>query len=82
MRYNKNASQDVMSKFTQDFEYDGTKVDTIKIFEDFEFLYSYKNLRYSYPTLMLVGATKATKVKQGFMYPLCIDRIILKSKEE
>lgn len=66
MRYNKNASQDVMSIFTQDFE----------------FPYSYKNLRYSYPTLMLVGATKATKVKQGFMYPLCIDRIILKSKEE
>lgn len=68
MRYNKNASQDVMSKFTQDFEYDGTKVDTIKIFEDFEFPYSYKNLRYSYPTLMLVGATKATKVNKA----LCI----------
>ena len=82
MHYNNNKASDVRGKLTQEFEYDGTKVDTIKIFEDFEFPYSYKNLRYSYPSLILAGATSATMQKQGFMYGLCIDRIILKSKEE
>jgi hypothetical protein len=82
MHYNNNKGSDVRSKQTQEFEYDGTKVDTIKVFEDFEFPYSYKNLRYSYPSLMITGATKAATAKKGFMYGLCIDRIILKSKEE
>ena len=83
VRYNNNATngKDVVSKKTQVFEFDGTKVDTIKIAEDFEFPYSYKNLRYTYPTLILEGATKSAMVKQGFLYSLCIDRIILKSKE-
>ena len=84
LRYNNNAAngKDVTSKKSPVMEYDGTKVDTVKVFEDFEFPYSYKNLRYSYPTLILNGATKATSVKKGFIYSLCIDRIILKSKEE
>lgn len=84
LRYNNNATngKDVNSKKSEVIEYDGTKVDTIRVFEDFEFPYSYKNLRYSYPTLILNGATKATSVKKGFIYSLCIDRIILKSKEE
>jgi len=89
LHYNNNATngKDVTSKKTPVIEYDGTKVDTIKIFEDFEFPYSYKNLRYSYPTLQISGATKGsgsgeTSVKKGFKFGLCIDRLILKSKEE
>lgn len=83
VRYNNNAAngKDVVSKKTQVFEYDGTKVDTIKIADEFEFPYSYKNLRYSYPTLILEGATRSVMAKQGFLYSLCIDKIILKSKE-
>jgi len=83
IRYNNNATngKDITSKKSAVIEYDGTKVDTLLLFEDFEFPYSYKNLRYTYPTLIIEGATRSAMVKQGFMYSLCIDRIILKSKE-
>ena len=77
---NGNGRDAINTKST--FEYDGSKVDTIKVFENFVFPYSYKNLRYTYPTMILEGATKSKTYKQGFIYSLCIDRIILKSKEE
>ena len=82
IRYNNNADngKDVLSQKSQTFEYDGTKVDTILVAEDFEFPYSYKNLRYSYPTLVLDGATRTATSKEGFLYSLCIDRVILKRK--
>ena len=84
VRYNNNEKNghDVLSAKTQNFEYDGTKVDTILIAEDFEFPFSYKNLRYTYPTLILQGAVNSKMIKDGFQYSLCIDRILLKSKEE
>ena len=82
IRYNNNAEngKDVLSQKSQTYEYDGTKVDTILVAEDFEFPYSYKNLRFSYPTLLFEGATKSAMIKNGFMYFLCIDRVILKRK--
>ena len=82
IRYNNNADngKDVLSQKSQTFEYDGTKVDTILVAEDFEFPYSYKNLRYGYSTLLIDGATRAAAAKNGFMYFLCIDRVILKRK--
>ena len=81
--YTSNAAngKDQVSKKTSVFEYDGTKVDTLWIYKDFEFPYSYKNLRYSYPILLIDGATSKTSAKKGFIYALCIDRVILKSKE-
>lgn len=82
VRYNNNTiKKDEISKKTSVIEYDGSKVDTLMVFEDFEFPYSYKDLNYSYPTLILAGATRALTVKRGFIYALCIDRVILKSKE-
>ena len=84
MRYCNNAS-DITSKRTSTIEFDGTKVETITVMEDFEFPYSYKNIGNSYPTLILEGATKSsgsTSYKKGFIYGLCIDKIILKSKED
>jgi len=82
VRYNNNTiKKDAISKKTSVIEYDGSKVDTLMVFEDFEFPYSYKDLSYSFPTLILAGATRSTNVKKGFMYGLCIDRVILKSKE-
>lgn len=83
IRYNNNAAngKDVTNKKSAVVEYDGTKVDTLLVFEDFEFPYSYKNMRFSYPTLILEGATKSASAKKGFIYHMYIDRVILKSKE-
>ena len=83
IRYAANATngKDAITKKSSVIEYDGSKVDTITIAQDFEFPYSYKNMRFSYPTLVLDGATSKTSAKKGFIYSLCIDRVILTSKE-
>lgn len=66
--------------------YDGLKVDTIWLFKDFTFPYSYKNLRYSWPTLEL-GTYSVTNDRNGkngypvFKNNLCIDRIVMVAKE-
>ena len=82
VRYNNNADngKDDIIKSSA-IEYDGKKVDTLIVFEDFEFPYSYKDLSYSYPTLIIQGATRSVMAKQGFLYSLCIDRVIMRSKE-
>ena len=83
IRYNNNTinGKDATTKKSDIIEYDGSRVDTLMVFEDFEFPYSYKDLNYSYPTLILDGATTAARSKQGFLYSLCIDRVIMRSKE-
>ena len=58
------------------------KVDTLTVLEDFEFPYSYKNMRYTYPTLIIEGNNSTSNAKKGYTYNLCIDKIILKSKED
>lgn len=73
---------DEKGKSTENFTYNGEKVDTITVAEDFEFPVSYKNMRFSYPTMVIIGANTSTNAKKGFIYDLCIDRIILKSKED
>lgn len=86
-RDNAKAKKDALStKKSAIIKYDGLKVDTVTVFEDFKFPFSYKNLTYSYPSLQIVGETKGsgsgeTSIKKGFMYGLYIDRVILKSKE-
>ena len=84
MRYNNNSTngKDVTSRKSSVIAYEESTVDTLTILEDFDFPYSYKNIPNSYPTLILEGATKSSTAKQGFMYGLCIDKIILKSKED
>jgi len=62
-------------------DYAGEKVDTLLLFENFEFPYSYKNLIYSYPTLMLTTKTTSSERKKGYSNAYCIDRIILRSKD-
>ncbi len=62
-------------------EYSGEKVDSILLFEDFEFPYSYKNLRQCYPTLNLTTRTTATERRNGYSNTIYVDRIILKSKD-
>ena len=61
--------------------YEGKKVDTITVATDFEFPFSYKNMRFSYPTLIFEGATSKTDAKNGFVYDVVIDKIILKRKD-
>ena len=74
--------KDATSRKSATIEYNGTRVDTLIALEDFVFPYSYKNMRISYPTLIIDGATRAASAKNGFMYGLCIDKIILRSKED
>ena len=77
--YNNNAKKDkTSSKVTS--TYDGLKVDTITVFQDFEFPYSYKNMRYTYPTLYFECATSKSDAKNGFIFDVFVDKIILKRK--
>ena len=78
--YCNNAAKDKTSSWVTS-TYDGLKVDTITVAEDFEFPYSYKNMRYSYPTLIFEGATSKNDAKSGFVYEIVIDKIILKRKD-
>lgn len=74
----KNAKVEV-----KDVDYQGLKVDTLLLFENFEFPYSYKNLRYSYPTLSIKNSTlKTADTKAGYSTDFCIDRIILVAKDD
>lgn len=70
------------TKQSETIDYDGTKVDTLLLFKDFEFPYSYKNLRHSYPTLQLTTNTNSTDRRNGYTNSICIDRFILRSKED
>lgn len=78
--YNNNTTKDKTSSWVTS-TYDGLKVDTITVAEDFEFPYSYKNMRYSYPTLIFEGATSKSDAKNGYIYDIVIDKIILKRKD-
>lgn len=62
------------------YTYDGLKVDTLTLVEDFEFPVSYKNMRFSYPTIYIQGGTGKSDAKEGYVYDLVIDKIILKRK--
>ena len=79
--YNNNTSKDKTTSGGTN-TYDGLKVDTITIIEDFVFPYSYKNIRSSYPTLYIEGYVGKNDAKKGFIYDLVIDKVILKSKED
>ena len=78
--YNNNAANDKTSSWVTS-TYDGLKVDTITVVEDFEFPYSYKNMRFSYPTLTFEGQTSKNDAKNGYVYDIVIDKIILKRKD-
>ncbi|MDE7167122.1 MAG: fasciclin domain-containing protein [Bacteroidaceae bacterium] len=53
-------------------------------YDDVVFPYSYKNLRFCYPTLTIqpVKLNNTDIDKNGYSYNFCIDRIILRSKED
>lgn len=79
--YNEDKSKDkTLSLNSKGYDYDGLKVDTITVAEDFNFPVSYKNMRFSYPTIYIEGNTGKTDAKNGYIYDLVIDKIILKRK--
>ena len=79
--YNDGVAKDKLSDKVN-VEYDGRNVDTLLCIKDFKFPYSYKNLRYSYPTLNIAGSPSGTDIRSGkYTRSVCIDRVILKSKE-
>ena len=80
--YNNNGTEKTRLSLMRGYAYDGLKVDTITVAEDFEFPTSYKNIPVSYPVLYIEGSVKSSDIKNGFIYQLCIDKIILKSKED
>ena len=82
--YTNNAEngRDQVTKMTSVFEYDGTKVDTLWVYKDFEFPYSYANITKSYPTLIIQSSTSSSDIRRGYVRELCIDKIILRSKED
>lgn len=79
--YTRGAMKDNTSSYYTGV-HDGLRVDTITVAEDFEFPYTYKNIPRSYPILFIDGTTNKTDLKNGYICPLCIDKIILKSKED
>ncbi|MCR4921450.1 MAG: hypothetical protein K5945_07065 [Bacteroidaceae bacterium] len=82
LRYNNGAASDATTTAVE-IDYDAKKVDTIKVLENFKFPYSYKDLRFCYPTMIVQGsATSANLRNGGYIRELCIDQVILRGKEE
>lgn len=80
--YNNNGTEKTRLSLMRGYAYDGLRVDTITVAEDFEFPTSYKNVHASYPVLYIECSTSKSDIKNGFIYNLCIDKIILRSKED
>lgn len=77
-----NANGRAATSKSQQYDYQGEKVDTVLLFQDFVFPYTYKNLIHSYPTLLIEAARPNSKEQAlGYRAELYIDRIILKSKD-
>lgn len=73
-----------VSLASDNFVYDGERVETITVFEDVKFPVSYKNMKNAYPVLKIEGVkwAKAAGYDQSLhSYMFNIDRIYLKSKE-
>lgn len=67
---------------TSTLEYEGLKVDTILLFEDFEFPVSYKNMIESYPTIQIRDRATASNLRNGYTHTLSVDRFLFVSKED
>lgn len=63
-------------------DWDARKVDTVLVIPDMEFPYSYQNLEHSYPIMTITSDASNSDVRKGYIRELCIDRIILKSKDD
>lgn len=80
VRYCDGKSNSDQKKTFKDILSDGVKVDTVTVGE-MDFPFSYKNMRFAYPTLIIEGSTGSKDVKNGYRYDLVIDKIILRRKD-
>ena len=80
--YNGKAQGREDSQKSDLIEYTGEKVDTVLLFKDFVFPYSYKNLRFSYPSIQITTEHKSADLRSVYNNYICIDRFILRSKED
>lgn len=80
--YYDNGTKKGASSKTFTVEYIPTKVDTVLCIPDMEFPYSYQNMLHSYPLLHIEASPTTADTKKGYIRQICIDRIILKSKED
>ncbi len=78
----KGESLETETSWSKTIDYDGTKVDTIRIFENFEFPYSYRNLNNSYPTLRFQSNTSNADLKGQYTNEVRLDQIFFISKED
>ena len=78
LTYNNKGTEKSKESLVKNYEYDGLKVDTVTLKEGFEFPTSYKNMRFSYPVLYLECSTGKNDQKNGFIFDLLIDKVILK----
>lgn len=83
LSYNNGAANGKDATITSSvIDYDGQKVDSLLLFEDFQFPYSYKNMLQCYPTISITTKTTSGERKKGYSNYICIDRIVLVSKED
>lgn len=75
-----NGKKDDPVSLGTNFTYEAVGVDTITLKKDFEFPYTYKNMRFTYPILLLEGAASSTDKNKGFIFDIVIDKVILKRK--
>lgn len=80
LRYNTGGTD--ATSIRAEAEYNAHRVDTVFVIEDFEFPYSYANITKSYPTLIIQSSTSSSDIRRGYVRELCIDKIILRSKED
>lgn len=83
LKYDDGINADGASKKSEIFINDTSKVDTILLFKDFEFPIAYKNVNGAYPTLTLkVEASYQELRNDKYSNSICLDKIILRAKEE
>ncbi len=83
MNFDDGISTDGVSKKSEVFINDTSKVDTVLLFKDFEFPIAYQNVTGAYPTLTLKVEANFIELKNGtYSNSICVDKIILRAKEE
>lgn len=82
LNYYNGVTQGETPKSTSNFISDTTKVDTILLFEDFQFPVAYKGVSGAYPILTLKVTAGPREINKTYSNSIYLDKIILKAKEE
>lgn len=82
LNYYDGVTEGESSKTTSNFISDTTKVDTILLYENFQFPVAYKNVTGAYPILTLKVTAGPREINKTYSNSIYLDKIILKAKEE